>query len=212
MILAVVVSIFSLVAVIADLVRERKNAEQKVHSEPVDEKEGVSVSGELCVSADEEETSCDAAPRDENAIIFSAGEQKTSDEKFQELDEERQHYYAEIVQYAMGQPGAKRYKNARYEEYKIRKTLLVRLQIKRGVIICEFVLLNESFKNYIQDNKVKIRQAPAVLRVEDESSVAFVKKSIDIAVRAAADEQEYKKQRERRRLARGRKDEGESIE
>ena len=56
MILAVVVSIFSLVAVIADLVRERKNAEQKVHSEPVDEKEGVSVSGELCVSAEEAET------------------------------------------------------------------------------------------------------------------------------------------------------------
>ena len=144
----------------------------------------------------------------ENAIVFSASERKTLDEQFRELDERLQRYYVEIVQYAMAQEGSKQYKNVRYEEYKIRKTRLVRLQIKRGTVVCEFILLNEDFKNYIQDNKVRIRQAPTVLRVEDEAAVAIAKNSIDIAVRAAEDELEYKKQkrREKRRQARQRED------
>ena len=205
MVLSGLVSIFALVVVIRDLVQERKSktqteqvAEDVVPEEMTDE---VSVA-----EADDNESKENVIIADENSIVFSASEQKTLEEKFQELDEQSQRYYVDIVQYAMGQEGAKQYKNARYEEYKIRKTRLVRLQIKRGIVVCEFILLNSDFRNYIQDNKVRVRQAPTVLRIEDETAVAIAKSSIDIAVKAAQDEEEYRKQkrREKRRLARQR--------
>ena len=218
-ILAGIVSIFSLVVVITDLVHESKNTAQTVQPEPAKATEAAEAaapkqaSEEVCASEAVKEAPDDSVIiADENAIVFSAGEQKTLDEKFQDLDEQSQRYYVEIVQYAMGQEGAKQYKNARYEEYKIRKTRLVRMQIKRGVVICEFILLNENFRNYIQDNKVRVRQAPTVLRIEDETAVSIAKSSIDIAVKAAQDEQEYKKQKrkEKRRLARQREKEQEN--
>lgn len=148
------------------------------------------------------------AEEDENAITFSAaGMSETLEEKYLALSAEHKGYYDEIVKYAMGQAGSKRVKNARYEEYKIRKTRLVRLQIKRGVVVCEFVLLNEDFKNYIEDNKLAVKQAPTVLKVQSTEAVQAAKNSIDIAVKTAADELERKKelQREKQRAARAAK-------
>ena len=196
MVLAGLVSIFALVMVIRDIVRERKNAGQaeSAPAEPVMPPQAE----ELSVAAVAEEL-------DENAVVFSAGDvQKTLDEKFQELDETQQRYYVEIVQYAMGKEGAKQFKNQRYEEYKIGKTRLVRLQIKRGLVVCEFILLNADFNNFIRDNKVRVKQSPTVLRVEDDAAVGIAKNSIDIAEKAALEEIEYKKQqrKEKRRLAR----------
>ena len=207
MVLAGIVCVFSVAVVVIDLVQQKRQASGTQEEElpaPPDPPVAEEREEELSASQPEEEQ---ALPG-ENAIVFSASERKTLDEQFRELDERLQRYYVEIVQYAMAQEGSKQYKNVRYEEYKIRKTRLVRLQIKRGTVVCEFILLNEDFKNYIQDNKVRIRQAPTVLRVEDEAAVAIAKNSIDIAVRAAEDELEYKKQkrREKRRQARQRED------
>ena len=198
MVLAGLVSIFALVVVIRDIVRERKNARQAeaVPAEP----SAPPQAEELSVAAAELQEE-----PDENAVVFSAGDvQKTLDEKFQELDETQQRYYVEIVQYAMSKEGAKQFKNQRYEEYKIGKTRLVRLQIKRGFVVCEFILLNADFNNFIRDNKVRVKQSPTVLRVEDDAAVGIAKNSIDIAEKAALEESEYKKQqrREKRRLAR----------
>lgn len=198
MVLGGLVSIFALVVVIRDIVRERKNARQAeaVPAEP----SAPPQAEELSVAAAELQEE-----PDENAVVFSAGDvQKTLDEKFQELDETQQRYYVEIVQYAMSKEGAKQFKNQRYEEYKIGKTRLVRLQIKRGFVVCEFILLNADFNNFIRDNKVRVKQSPTVLRVEDDAAVGIAKNSIDIAEKAALEEIEYKKQqrREKRRLAR----------
>ena len=198
MVLAGLVSIFALVVVIRDIVRERKNARQAeaVPAEP----SAPPQAEELSVAAAELQEE-----PDENAVVFSAGDvQKTLDEKFQELDETQQRYYVEIVQYAMSKEGAKQFKNQRYEEYKIGKTRLVRLQIKRGFVVCEFILLNADFNNFIRDNTVRGKQSPTVLRVEDDAAVGIAKNSIDIAEKAALEEIEYKKQqrREKRRLAR----------
>ena len=199
MVLAGLVSIFALVVVIRDIVRERKNAGQAepVAAEPVVPPRTEELSAAVAAEPAEEP--------DENAVVFSAGDlQKTLDEKFQELDETQQRYYVEIVQYAMGKVGAKQYKNQRYEEYKIGKMRLVRMQIKRGLVVCEFILLNADFNNFIRDNKVRVKQSPTVLRLEDDAAVGIAKNSIDIAEKAALEELEYKKQqrKERRRLAR----------
>lgn len=141
-----------------------------------------------------------------NAISFSVANNLTLDEKYQTLAPEYKCYYDEIVQYAMMKDSVKCYKTTRYEEYKIRKTRLVRLQIKRGVVICEFILLNEDFKNYITENKVSVKQSPVVLRVLNPEAVQAAKNSIDIAVKTAAVEKERQvelkrtKQREAKEL------------
>ena len=213
MVLAGLVSIFSLVFVIWDIVKKQKNTTQIEQMAVSDDTAQGNVPEKVPATENDEASPVShVVIADESSVVFSASEQKTLDEKFRELDEQSRRYYMEIAQYAMNQSGAKQYRNARYEEYKIRKTRLVRLQIKRGVVVCEFILLNENFRNYIQDNKVRIRQAPTVLRIEGESSVAIAKSSIDIAVKAAEDEQEYRKEkrREKRRLARQRTSEQET--
>ena len=141
---------------------------------------------------------------DDGKISFSAKQQQTLDEKYLELPSEAKGWYDEIIKYASAVENSKRYKNARYEEYKVGKNRLVRLLIKRGVINCEFILHNSDFRNYVQENKISVKQSATTMLVEDATTVDAVKSSIDIVVSAIAEEKEYKKQlaREKRRAAR----------
>ena len=141
---------------------------------------------------------------DEGTVKFSAGQQQTLDEKYLALSSQAKGWYDDIIKYASAVEGSKRFKNARYEEYKVGKNRLVRLLIKRGIIHCEFILQNSDFKNYVNENKINVRQAATVMRVESAETVGAVKNSIDIAVAAIAEEREYKKQqaREKRKAAR----------
>ena len=76
--------------------------------------------------------------------------------------------------------------------------------IKRDVITCEFILPNNDFKYYVNENKINVKQAATVLKIVDDASVKVAKDSIDIAVKAIQEEKELKKEqaKERRRLAR----------
>ena len=222
MIIACIVSIFSLAVIVADLMKERKSKSQ---AKSDTESAGVKTDN---TALNVSESKVEPAKSDvvqveqvndvpvEGNVVFSAGEKKTLDVKFQELDPDLQKLYVEIVQYAMSKPDVRQYKNDRYEEYRIGKTRIVRMQIKRGAIFCEFLLLNSDFRNFISDNKVRVRQEPTVLRVENAQSVVAAKNGIDIAVKAASDEIEYKKQkrREKRRLYRQRitEEQAESVD
>lgn len=152
---------------------------------------------EVAASEDENLSAIPELPEmpevDENAVAFSRVG-KTLDEKYLELSPEQKGYYDEIVRFAMAVEGSKRYKNAAYEEYKVGKSRLVRIKIRRDVIVCEFVIANLTFKNYISDNKVAIKQAPATIKVTDETSLSAVKDSIGIAIRAIDEEKAYKKE------------------
>lgn len=131
---------------------------------------------------------------DENGnVIFAAGTE-TLMEKYRALSPEHRGYYDEIVKYAKGIKESKRFKKANYEEYRIGKRRFVRLKIRRGVIQCELMIPNLTFKNYVSDNKVAVKQAPAVIKVTDEASLAAVKDSIRIAVSAIEEEKAYKKE------------------
>lgn len=129
----------------------------------------------------------------EDKVAFSRGSQSI-DEKYMELSPEYRGYYDEIVRCAMAVEGSKRFKNAAYEEYKVGKSRLVRLKIRRGEVLCELVIQNLAFKNYVSDNKVAVRQAPATIRVSDEAALAAVKDSVGIAVQALEEERAYKKE------------------
>ncbi len=151
------------------------------------------------------ETVAEENEADSNGTIsFALGQQQTIDEKYYALSPEERGWYDEIIKYASTIEGSKRFKNARYEEYKVGKNRIVRMLIKRGVINCEFILHNSDFKNYVNENKISVRQSATTMLVENAATVAAVKNSIDIVVASIAEEKEYKKQlaRERRRAAR----------
>lgn len=146
---------------------------------------------------------------DDGVVNFATGT-KTLDEKYLELTPEFKGYYDEIVRFANTVEGSKRYKNANYEEYKVGKNRLVRLKIKRETVICELVIPNLAFKNYVSENKVEVKQAPATIKVVDEATFSAVKDSMQIAINAIEEERAYKK--EQAKLRRRQKRAAESTE
>lgn len=152
----------------------------------------------------EEPAAEEAAEEDENAVVFRASNDETLEDRYLALSSEEKGYYDTILFHAVGKEGSKRNRNTKYEDVKIGNTRLVRLRIKRGVIICEFTLYNTDFKNYINENKLSVKQAPTILKVTDEAAVQAAVDSIDMVVTHIAEEKEYKKQlaREKRKQAR----------
>ena len=63
------------------------------------------------------------------------------------------------------------------------------------------MMQNMNFKNYVAENKISVRQSATVIKVTDGVVVQTVKDTIDIVVKAIAEEREFKKQlaREKRR-------------
>lgn len=212
-----VMGIFCLVIICRDVVidsRDRRNerkkkreAEEKTESK-IEEQKAVEeiaaakpeenvVKKEVIVLADDEALQEENAKTNTGNVVFDASPETTLDEKYNALPRNIKGYYDEIIVYAASFPDSKRIKNTAYEEYKIGKNRLVRLKIKRGAIICELIIPNPQFKKFIDGNKVSVKQAPAIVKVTDPESLAFVKDSIRIAVDAINEEKEYKKEQKR---------------
>lgn len=170
--------------------------------EPAKEPEKEPVIEEVAVAVEPE-----AEVEDNDKISFSAGNQQTLDEKYLELSAQAKSWYDELVKIANNVEGSKRIKNARYEEYKVGNSRVIRLTIKRGVIQTEFVLHNSDFKNFVNENKISVKQSATVIKLVDESSFEAAKNSVSIVLQQIAEEKEYKKQlaREKRR-AKNKKD------
>ena len=226
MVFVSVMCLFAVLVVLRDIVKEiaetkRQNYEKKladvqaskeVKAEPVvvvkEEPQAVEVKVEEPVKEEVkveepapalQEVAC--ADAQDGNVTFSAGERLTLEQKYTQLSKKDKGRYDEIVNYAKKVEGNRCFKNDRYEEYKVGKNRLVRMLIKRGVIVCEFILQNSDFRNFVNENKISVKQSATSIKIVDESSVAVAKSSIDIAVTAINEEKEYKKQiaREKRR-------------
>lgn len=207
-IVVLVVALFCVVVVTRDIViesRDRRKAKEEEKKEetpvaptPVEKQEVVrEVIKEVPVVVEK------PIEEDDSNVKFDAIK-KTLDEKYRELDATFRIYYDEIVKAAMEIEDSKRFKNDNYEEYKLGKSRIVRLKIKRGTILAELLIPNLTLKEYISDNKVDAKLAPTVIKVVDRESVDAVKDSMAIAVKVHLEEKELKKQqaKEKRRLAR----------
>ncbi|MBR5192295.1 MAG: hypothetical protein IKW33_02690 [Clostridia bacterium] len=196
MIMAILMGMICMFVIARDVIadgkerREKRNIQNAVaEAQPMKEKEPIVTAVKPPVL----EELASTTTNDDSAVVFSTAT-KTLDEKYLELSATYKGYYDEIVKCAMAVEGSKRIKNANYEEYKVGMSRLVRLKIKRGIVVCELVISNLTFKTYVNDNKVAMKQAPASIKVVDEASCAAVKDSIGIAVKAIAEEKEYKKE------------------
>lgn len=224
-----IIGIFCVVVVTRDIVTEeraKKNASEAATATPVvvyqpapapQQTEEPKVEEPTEEPAEEEPATEETAvteevaeeAEDDGVVNFATGT-KTLDEKYLELTPEFKGYYDEIVRFANTVEGSKRYKNANYEEYKVGKNRLVRLKIKRETVICELVIPNLAFKNYVSENKVEVKQAPATIKVVDDATLSAVKDSMQIAINAIEEERAYKK--EQAKLRRRQKRAAESTE
>lgn len=171
-------------------------ATEAVVAEEVEESTPVETAEEISA---EEVTEADEATEAElngDSVTFSAAKETLS-QKYDALSDELKDYYGQIVATASAVEGNRCFKNDRYEEYKVGKNRIVRLLIKRGVIVCEFVIANNDLRNYMSDNKLKLKQAPTTLKVFDEATLAAAKATMEIAVKAIEDEKAYKKEQAR---------------
>lgn len=139
----------------------------------------------------------------ETDVSFST-DKLTLDQKYLNLPPKYRKFYDEIVSYANKIEGQKRYKTAIYEEYKVGKKRVVKIKIKNGIVICELLVPNLDFNNYVSDNKIDVRQSSTVIKVTDEASLLAVKGSMDIVLNEFQKERDYKKAKslERRRQRR----------
>ena len=79
----------------------------------------------------------------------------------------------------------------------------MRVLIKRDTVVCAYLMTNVNFKRYVAGNKIKVKTAPSVLKISDESALRAAKDSIGIAKKIVDDEKAYKKdQAKLRRRAR----------
>ena len=220
-IMAVMMGMFCMFVIAHDVVLDEKERREKKNNQnavsvvkpsevvkPADAVKPVEVAEVLSVAPNAAaEEVAPTTVNDDSAVVFSTATQ-TLEEKYLELTPEYKGYYDEIVKCAMAVEGSKRIKNANYEEYKVGMSRLVRLKIKRGIVVCELVISNLTFKTYVNDNKVAMKQAPASIKVIDAAACAAVKDSIGIAVKAIEEERAYRKEqakirrRERRLEAR----------
>ncbi len=145
----------------------------------------------------------EAAGADGRATAFIKPRVETLFGKYLRLTEEQKRFYDEIVAYAAAIPGSRQIKNDRYEEYRYGNARLVRVLIRRDTVVCAYLMTNVNFKRYVAGNKIKVKTAPSVLKISDESALRAAKDSIGIAKKIVDDEKAYKKdQAKLRRRAR----------
>lgn len=134
-------------------------------------------------------------------VIFSADADVTHEEKYGMLPANARAWYDEIAAHAAAVQGAKRYLGKHYEEYKIGSRKIVRFSIKRGVIICQFLLRNSDFQSYVSENKIAVSSAPTSMKVTGAEAVIAAKGAIDIVKKSIDEEKELKRRlsNERRR-------------
>ncbi len=172
------------------------------------ETEGI-FAGTVYAAENAVETAAAEAGAGGRTAVFIKPGTGTLDEKYSGLREQQKRFYDEITAYAAAIGDVRQIRNDRYEEYKYGGGRLVRVLIKRGIVVCEYLMTNDSFKRYVAGNKVKIKTAPITLKITDENSLRAAKDSIDISKKIIDDERAYKKEqaklrrRERRNAGEG---------
>ena len=135
---------------------------------------------------------------------FSAEPKQNHKYKYLALSSEQKAWYNEIADYAGNVDEVKYVTTGGYDEYRLHGKRIVRLLIKRGTVIAEFIIANPNFSRYVSTNKISVKQSATSLKILSAKDVGAAKDSIDIAVREIREEREEAKlrQKQRRRLAR----------
>ena len=120
----------------------------------------------------------------EKGIVFA--ESKTITELYEELTNEQKSFFDELREEALTKPDAELSMSRNFVTVKIGKRNLIKLLIKRGVTVAEFMLENEALKQLRLSNRNKkgknaIRVKPTVVQVLDLPSLKVAVDMINLA-------------------------------
>lgn len=130
------------------------------------------------------EKEAEEVAEDPNAVKFT--ESKTIEELYEELSVEQKSFFDELKNTALAKPSAVLSITKNYENVKIGKRSLIKLLIRRGVTVAEFVLENDALKEYRlssqnKKGKSKIKIRPTVLAVTELDTLRAAVDMIQLA-------------------------------
>ena len=167
-----------------------KDSKAQVATVP-DTEESIDDTVAISTASATEAASDPAAVGAKTALEF--GPTLTHEEKYKALSDVARGWYEDIVAYAAAVEGAQRILNKRYEEYSIGRRKIVRLTIKKGVPVCEFILPNSNLLTYASEKRIAVSTAPTTMKIIDEACVTAAKDTIDLAVKCIGEEKALKR-------------------
>ena len=164
--------------------------EKKEEKAEKDEKNSQPIIINLYNTKDEKEEKAEAKEEkeaeaeDPNSVKFT--ESKTIEELYEELSIEQKSFFDELKNTALAKPNAVLSVTKNYENVKIGKRSLIKLLIRRGVTVAEFVLENDALKEYRlssqnKKGKSKIKIRPTVLAVTELDTLRAAVDMIQLA-------------------------------
>ena len=130
------------------------------------------------VFGNEAEKPQEPAPAPSETVVVVEGdgvkfhENKTIEELYEELSVEQRSFFDELKNTALAKPNAVLSITKTYENIKIGKRSIIKLLIRRGVTVAEFILENDALKEYRlssqnKKGKSKIKIRPTVIAVTE---------------------------------------------
>lgn len=152
----------------------------------------------------------------DKSIVFESNKQEkvTFIDKYAALSSEARMRYDSIVAYILANPDCKKVEASNAVTFKCKTDKIVRVMIKRGVVILNFLLANTDLNRFVREEGIKtIKINPVVIKLETDSDLVLAKQTADITIENIREEQQYRKERNRElRRQRYRQKEDQTVE
>ena len=136
----------------------------------------------------------------DKSIVFESNKQEkvTFIDKYAALSSEARMRYDSIVAYILANPDCKKVEASNAVTFKCKTDKIVRVMIKRGVVILNFLLANTDLNRFVREEGIKtIKINPVVIKLETDSDLVLAKQTADITIENIREEQQYRKERNR---------------
>ncbi len=136
----------------------------------------------------------------DKSIVFESNKQEkeTFIDKYAALSAEARTRYDSIVAYILANPDCKKVEASNAVTFKCKTDKIVRVMIKRGVVILNFLLANTDLNRFVREEGIKaIKINPVVIKLETDSDLVLAKQTADITIENIREEQQYRKERNR---------------
>lgn len=171
---------------------ETSGTAETAESEPKSDKKSAKKGGKKSGKKVDEDEAKEAAGELGAEVVYVQGdgvvfnESKTITELYEELSAEQKSYFDELREEALTKPNSELSISRNFITVKIGKRNLIKLLIKRGVTVAEFMLENEQLKQLRLSDKNKrgkstIKVKPTVVQVLDLPSLKVAVDMINLA-------------------------------
>ena len=136
----------------------------------------------------------------DKSIVFESNKQEkeTFIDKYAALTAEARTRYDSIVAYILANPDCKKVEASNAVTFKCKTDKIVRVMIKRGVVVLNFLLANTDLNRFVREEGIKaIKINPVVIKLETDSDLVLAKQTADITIENIREEQQYRNERNR---------------